>query len=1020
MKTSSSHFQLWVFLSFLNMALVFLPSARIQAAVAGATVENQPRAPDGTQHLRGHVPAGLPSWQPIGRLGATDRLKLAIGLPLRNPESLARFLEQLHNPAHPNYRHYLTPEEFAARFGPTEQDYAAVVAFAQANRLSVNSTHPNRILLDVSGNVADIEKALHVTLHVYRHPTEARTFYAPEVEPSVNLAVPILKISGLDNYSRPRPRLQATPLGQQPAAAPKAGSGPSGTYMGNDFRAAYVPGSPLTGAGQTVGLVQFDGYAASDIADYESQAGLPSVSLNNVLLDGFSGSPTGSGGELEVCLDIEAAISMAPGLAGVIVYMAGPAGNFDDVLNRMATDNLAKQLSCSWYLPGGGADAVADQIFQQMAAQGQSFFNASGDHDAFTGPVDFPEETPFIVQVGGTTLTTSGPAGAWASEKVWNWGSLGSGGGISTRYTIPSYQAGINMTLNRGSTAMRNIPDVALTADNVYVRADGRDYNVGGTSCAAPLWAGFTALVNEQAVASGRPVVGFINAAVAAIGADSSCFHDITTGDNTSPSSPSEFYAVGGYDLCTGWGTPAGQNLIDALATPDALLISPSSLVFSGLVGGPFSPNPGWLILSNTGSNILDWTATSMQPWVSVDPASGSISPGSSNAVSVWLTAAANILLSGDNLATLMFSNTASGAIRSRSLVLELTPPEKPFFSLDTDPGWPREGEWQFGLPAGLGGTVNGYPDPSTAASGTNVFGVNLNGDYSLEIGGPYFLTAGPFDFSGYTEMTLRFLRWLNSDFQPYVYDTIEVSPDGTNWNPVWDNGTSEIADDAWIPESYDISAWADNQTNVYVRWGYRVASPLAFAYSGWNIDDIGFLGNPSQQLRVSVPSVVNVGTGILSGAVSAYPAPTNDLMVVLTSSDAASRSRSRIRDNYRRTKQHGFQPDCCQPALRPRNGDGDDRAATPNYVAGSANIQVLDDAAVTLNLSLPGTAIESQETLEGEVYIRDVQTNTLLVQLSSSDTTILQVPDSIFIPVGQTTAAFAATIVDNNMINGP
>ena len=94
------------------------------------------------------------------------------------------------------------------------------------------------------------------------------------------------------------------------------------------------------------------------------------------------------------------AISMAPGLSKIIVYEGGPIGHLHDILNRMVTDNLAKQLSCSWYIPGGAADPVADQIFQQMAAQGQSFFNASGDDDAFTGLIDFPEDTPYITQVG--------------------------------------------------------------------------------------------------------------------------------------------------------------------------------------------------------------------------------------------------------------------------------------------------------------------------------------------------------------------------------------------------------------------------------------------------------------------------------------------------------------------------------------------------------------------------------------------------------------------------------------------
>ena len=125
---------------------------------------------------------------------------------------------------------------------------------------------------------------------------------------------------------------------------------------------------------------------------------------------------------------------------------------------------------------------------------------------------------------------------------------------------------------------MRNVPDVALTADNVYVRADGGDQNVGGTSCASPLWAGFTALINQEAVLSGRPTVGFINPALDAIGTGQSyttCFHDITTGNNTSFASPTRFFAEPGYDLCTGWGVPAGQNLITALGDPDPLGVLP-------------------------------------------------------------------------------------------------------------------------------------------------------------------------------------------------------------------------------------------------------------------------------------------------------------------------------------------------------------------------------------------------------------------------------------------------------------
>jgi subtilase family serine protease len=633
------------------------------------------------QVMHGHVPAVVARLQPMGNFAGTNHLNLAIGLPLRNPETLSNLLRQIYDPASTSYRHYLTPQQFTEQFGPTKKDYQAVIAFAKANGLTITGTDPTRMLVDVSGSVADIERTLHMTLRVYQHPTEKRMFHAPDVEPSLDLAVPILRISGLDNYSLPRPRLQATPLANASKALPNAGSGPSGTYMGKDFRAAYVPDSSLNGSGQIVGLLQFDGYTASDITYYENQAGLPSVTLSNVLIDGATGNPSGSGGEVEVSLDIEMAVSMATNLSKVIVYMAPNPSPWEDLLNRMANDNLAKQLSCSWYAPGAGADTNADQIFQKMAAYGQSFFSASGDYDAYTGLIPFPGDTPYITQVGGTTLTTTGPGGSWVSETVWNWGGgIGSGGGISTQYPIPSWQENINMTANQGSTTMRNTPDVALTADNVYVRADSLNYNVGGTSCAAPLWAGFAALVNQQAAASGKPTVGFINPAVSALGATpthTSAFHDITTGNNTSGSSPTRFYAVSGYDLCTGWGTPAGQNLINALANPEALLITPSSGFASiGGVGGPFTITSQSLTLTNAGTNSLTWTLANTSVWLNASPSGGILTPGgAATTVTVSLNTAASNLLVGMYSTTVWFTNLNSRVGQSRQFTLAVISP---------------------------------------------------------------------------------------------------------------------------------------------------------------------------------------------------------------------------------------------------------------------------------------------------------------------------------------------------------
>jgi uncharacterized repeat protein (TIGR01451 family) len=554
---------------------------------------------DERQVLPGHVPAAANKLRPIERLSGSTPMYLAIGLPLRHKEELDKLIEEIYDPSSANYRHYLTPQEFTERFCPTEKDYQALIAFANANHLTVTNTHPNRMILDVSGTAADIENAFKVTMQLYQHPKENRTFYAPSVEPSVPSELQVITLSGINNYTLPHPKFHAKTLETTSNTGAKIGSGPGGTYMGDDFRNAYMPNVTLTGAGQSVGLLQFDGYLASDITAYELLTGRPNVPLLNVLLDGFNGQPSPFGGSVEVSLDIEMVIAMAPGVSQVVVYMAGPFGIHDDILNRMANDNICKQLSCSWGW-SGGPSAATEQIFKQMAAQGQTFFDASGDGDAFLpGQVDDPSFTgspsssPNITQVGGTTLTTPSPGGPWQSEMVWNWGitqgldGVGSSGGISSFYPLPTYQQGIDMTANMGSTTFRNIPDVGLTGDNVLVIAFGGNLlSVGGTSCAAPLWGGLTALVNQQGAAAGAPPVGFLNPAIYAIGKGTNytnCFHDITTGNNTWSLSPGQFFAVPGYDLCDGWGTPNGQNLINAL-TPGVAL--PNLIVFTNIVSG--------------------------------------------------------------------------------------------------------------------------------------------------------------------------------------------------------------------------------------------------------------------------------------------------------------------------------------------------------------------------------------------------------------------------------------------------
>ena len=180
-----------------------------------------------------------------------------------------------------------------------------MIDFAKANGLVVTGTHSNRMLLDVQGQASDVERAFNVSLKVYHHPTENRDFYSPDANPSVPSTLPIQDVQGLDNYRRPHPnyRLRTTQastsntksLETKSSAQPGAttGSGPAGDYIGNDFRTAYVPGTALNGSGQSIALVQFDGYLASDINQYEQLAGRTNVPLQNVLIDGFTGVPTG-------------------------------------------------------------------------------------------------------------------------------------------------------------------------------------------------------------------------------------------------------------------------------------------------------------------------------------------------------------------------------------------------------------------------------------------------------------------------------------------------------------------------------------------------------------------------------------------------------------------------------------------------------------------------------------------------------------------------------------------------------
>jgi kumamolisin len=514
----------------------------------------------------------------LERVPATTRLSLAIGLPLRNQPELAALRQDLHNPVSPNFHHWLTPEEFTAQFGPTQEDYRRLQAWMSAKGLKITQTHANRLVLNVEGSVADIEKAFNLRMHNYQRLASGERFHAPDREPSMDIDVEVSNVHGLNNLLKPVPRLKKADLAADLAAVAHAGSGTGGTYIGKDFRAAYANGvaATLTGTGQGIALFEYSNYYAVDPTNYWKDAGMTAPALTNV---GAATANSGNGnnayfGQDEVSLDIEIAGALAPG-AHLYVYAGDDSYT---ILNKIVSDNLCKQVGVSWgwatnsMTTQTSIDTTEDAIYQQMDAQGISVFVAAGDSGTWTtsqwgqstssssyNPIH-PADEPYVTSVGGTNLSTSSADGPWSNETVWSSG----GGGYSHRYSIPTWQNGVSWgSISGASTIQRNCPDVSAIASNVYVDSGNgtKGQNFGGTSCAAPLWAAFTALANQYALANGKPVVGFLNPIVYSIGTGSSyatSMHDVKSGSDGLPSAT-------GFDMASGWGTPNGQATINAL-----------------------------------------------------------------------------------------------------------------------------------------------------------------------------------------------------------------------------------------------------------------------------------------------------------------------------------------------------------------------------------------------------------------------------------------------------------------------
>ena len=516
-----------------------------------------------------HVPHELKSLIAINRPDPKKQISISLTLPLQNTNELKQLLSEIYNPNSKNFRHYISQSEFATKYGQSQSNYDQIITFCKKNKLTVTATQPNKTTITVTGDIQTIESVFHTKIKNFQHPTENRVFFAPETEPTLESPLNILHIAGLNNFHRPKSHIKQKVITnlKENTITSNTGSGSNGILQGKDFQNAYAPGITLNGSGQNIALVEFDGFYATDITSYQKKANLPTnTAIQIVKIDGYNTAPGSGNGE--VALDIEVALAMAPNIKSIIVYEQSIDGSIYNILNQIAVDNTAKQISCSWTWTG--YEAAIDQVFMQYAAQGQSFFNASGDYDAYAGTISIPADSAYVTVVGGTRLTMNGTGESWANETTWNDGNgTGSSGGISTITPIPNWQQGINMITNRGSTQYRNLPDVAIVAANVLsIANNGVSYNTIGTSIAAPLWAAFTALANQKATMLGKPSVGFINPIIYQATKNKTypnSFHDITTGDNIDSNTQMGFYATKGYDLCTGLGTPTGSNTINML-----------------------------------------------------------------------------------------------------------------------------------------------------------------------------------------------------------------------------------------------------------------------------------------------------------------------------------------------------------------------------------------------------------------------------------------------------------------------
>ncbi len=575
---------------------------------------------------------------------ASQPVSIAVGLNLRNQADLTAYLKEVTTPGSPLYHHYLNANTFAALYAPLPADEATVIAYLQSQGFRITATYANHLVIDAQGTVGQAEQAFATQMNNYQ-AGDGRRFFANASLLSLpsSIAPLVASVVGLDNvvqYGR-MPLLHGQAklnLTTSPAAITCPQAGPTTlptAYVPSQIATAYdfnkLYGSGVLGEGQTVGLLELDGFSPNDIAIYTSCFGGKNTQIQTIAIDGYNGAAGANAVEVE--LDMEMVLGLAPRLAALRVYEASSSSltAYNDAWARIISDRTSV-VSTSWVFCEEGA-GVANEIqqenifFQAAAVQGQTILAASGDLGATacynpqtgansTPAVDDPASQPYVTGVGGTTLYLNAD-NTYQSEQVWNDRTIkngASGGGVSQVWLMPSWQQGPGVA-NAYSTGYREVPDVAMDADpqtgyDVYCSVGGCAGSgwqvIGGTSAAAPVWAAMMALANESALNANGYNLGFLNPSLYAIShavagtSYASSFHDVVpvaggVNNNDYVGNSGTYPDASMYDLATGLGSFSAlsltQNLVTLSLGAQTRTTATNTMWYfaEGYVGGSFS-----------------------------------------------------------------------------------------------------------------------------------------------------------------------------------------------------------------------------------------------------------------------------------------------------------------------------------------------------------------------------------------------------------------------------------------------